>query len=138
MQGFPIELLVYGGIFLMILLFNLFARQRAAQQAPPAQDPEQEALPPDAQEEPLEPSAEFWGRVDPARAALAIAPAPAAHHPPARPRAAPARRLQRYTRQTLFGSKREARKAIVLMTVLGPPRGAEPPPRQEAGLPGRR
>lgn len=128
MNGFPTELLLYGAIALMILLFNFLGRKRAAQQAPPVQDPEQdEASAPGMLYEPDEPPSEFWGRVPPAPVAFPVGPEPVRRTEPPRVRVSVPRRAQRYDRASLFGSKREVRKAIVLMTVLGPPRGAERP-----------
>ena len=39
MSGFPTDLLVYGAVALMILLFNFLGRKAAGKPAPPAQDP---------------------------------------------------------------------------------------------------
>jgi hypothetical protein len=125
---FPTDLLLYGAVFLMILLFNYLARQRARQQVPPAQDPAQnEALASDAHREQDEPPSEFWGRVDSTRAAPPIVPESVAHFEQPRSRGPVFQRAKRYDRQSLFGSKHDVRKAIVLMTVLGPCRGAAPP-----------
>jgi hypothetical protein len=127
MDRFPTDLLLYGAIFLMIWLFNFFARKRAAQQVPPVQDPGDEAALDPERYEQDEPPSEFWGAVDKTPAGVAIAPGPVARSVPTRARGTVPRRASRYDRRALFGSKHDVRKAIVLMTVLGPPRGAEPP-----------
>jgi hypothetical protein len=126
MSGFPTDLLVYGAVALMILLFNFLGRKAAAQQAPPAQDPgEDEALAQSVLYEPDEPPSEFWGRVPPTTSVLPVAPERPVHAERPRVRIKVPRAVRRYDRASLFGSKADVRKAIVLMTVLGPPRGAE-------------
>jgi hypothetical protein len=126
MERFPVELLYVLG-FIAIVLLNYFV-QRAARrrqqegevQAPPA--------PPPAEEELLE---DVWGRTP--TQALAPAPPPApvlAPRPAALPIAAqpPAPRRTHPVR-ALLRDKRDLRRAVVLMMVLGPCRSQEPPER---------
>lgn len=122
MERFPVELLVYGAIFLLILAFNYLSRRMQSRK--PAPEGEHE---PAAQEQPLpeyRAAPEFWGRVPPAETLLAV-PVPPARHVERVPPAAVQRAPRRYTRRSLLGSKQDLRRAIVLMTVLGPCRGAE-------------
>ena len=128
MERFPIELLVYGALFLALMLFNHIRRALRQQQqpqepAPAYEDPSQE--PPSAE---YESSSEFWGRVQPSAVVTPLAPAPVDRiERPRLPDPTPLRR-ERHTRRSLLGSKRELRRAIVLMTVLGPCRAAERDP----------
>jgi hypothetical protein len=122
MERFPVELLVYGALFLAVMLFNYL--RRAAGRVPQPQDAASEYEGP--AEEPrsaqYESPAEFWGRVP--LAAVVTSPAPTPAERVERPRPQPLRRM-RYTRRSLVGSRRELRRAIVLMTVLGPCRATE-------------
>lgn len=119
MERFPTEL-IYLLIFLGIIVFN-FLRQQAARrrQEEQAQAPPE---PPPAAEEPLE---DVWGRLPaPAPAAapvLAVRPAP-----PALPAAPPHQRRPHPVRAALK-DKRDLRRAVILMMVLGPCRAQEPP-----------
>ena len=123
MERFPVELLYVLG-FIAIVLFNYIAKRAARRrqqeeeqtQAQPAPSPVEEVL--------LE---DVWGRTPtptPAPAPLA-APRPAAlpitAQPPAPRRAHPVR--------ALLQNKRDLRRAVVLMMVLGPCRAQEPPER---------
>ena len=139
MAWFPIEFLVWGGLFVAMLVLN-FAMQRAAarkREQPEARRQQQPAAPPGRPS-----AAELWGQLRKiteaaeakagARAEWAEAPpesfrdaAEQAAPAPAAPMASPRRRP--YTRRSLLGSRSDLRKAIVLMTVLGPCRGAESP-----------
>jgi hypothetical protein len=129
MERLPVELLYVLG-FIAIVLFNFIA-QRAArrrQQEEQAQAP----LPP-AREEPLEdelPEDELpedvWGR----------APAPPPPAPVVAPRPAPAPVLVQppiprrvHPARALLNDRRDLRRAVVLMMVLGPCRAQEPPER---------
>jgi hypothetical protein len=126
MERFPVELLYVLG-FIAIVLFNYIAqraaRRRQQEEEAQAQAAEQ-AAPPPAEEELLE---DVWGRTPtPAPApAPVLAPRPAAlpiaAPPPAPRRSHPARALLR--------DKRDLRRAVVLMMVLGPCRSQEPPER---------
>lgn len=123
MDRFPVELLVYGAIFLVILMFNYLSRRAQSQKPQPESEYE-----PSPQERPYpeyQPTPEFWGRgMPPAEAMQPSPPVPVEHVQRMRP---PATRLapKRYTRRSLFGSKNDLRRAVVLMTVLGPCPGAE-------------
>ena len=115
------ELLVYGLIIAGFLLFNYLAR-RLAQKAREQQEAAERAA---AQAPPAEAEGELedvWGRAPAARpAALRVpeqrAPAPVAAPPLEQPAA---------TRHRLFRTRQDLRRAIVLMTVLGPCRALEP------------
>jgi hypothetical protein len=117
MERFPVELL-YVLAFVGFILFNYIV-QRAArrrQQEEQAQAPAQPPPPP-AEEEPLE---DYWGRTaappPPPRPVLVSQPLPAA--PPTPRRSHPVR--------ALLKDKRDLRRAVVLMMVLGPCRAQEP------------
>jgi hypothetical protein len=124
MERFPVELLYVLG-FIAIVLFNFIAqraarRRQQAEEAQAAPPPAQPAAPPP--EEPLE---DIWGRTP----AAARAPAPVARVAPLpAPSAEPSRR--RFPVRALLDDRRGLRRAIILMTVLGPCRAQEPPPRR--------
>lgn len=115
------ELLFLGLIIAGFLLFNYVARQLAqkAREQPEAAD----ASAPPAGDEPLE---NLWGR--------APAPLPAGPEPIARavplPYAGPPQPSRRRTRARLFRTRRDLRRAVVAMTVLGPCRALEPHERR--------
>lgn len=125
MERIPVELL-YVLAFAAFILFNVIA-QRAArrrQQAEEAEAATQPAPPPPAEEQPLE---DYWGRAAapmPAPAPPAVVSRPMPPEPPAPPalrRVHPAR--------ALLSNKRDLRRAVALMMVLGPCRAQEPPER---------
>lgn len=124
MERFPVELL-YVLIFLGIVLFN-FVAQRAARrrqqadqvQGRPAAQPE----PPPAEEPLLE---DVWGRT----AAPAPAATPVLVPRPAPRRVAPPPPRRRHPVRMLLKDKRDLRRAVILMMVLGPCRAQEPPER---------
>ena len=127
MERFPFELLYVLG-FIAIVLFNFIA-QRAArrrQQEEQAQAQAQPAPPP-VEEEILE---DIWGRTPTPAPAPAPPPPVLAARPAAPPIAAqpPAARRIHPVRALLHG-KRDLRRAVVLMMVLGPCRSHEPPER---------
>ena len=118
MERIPVELL-YVLAFAGFILFNVIA-QRAArrrQQEEQAQAAAQPAPPP-AEEEPLE---DYWGRtaaplppprpVPVSQPILAVPPTPRRSHPV----------------RALLKDKRDLRRAVALMMVLGPCRAQEPP-----------
>lgn len=118
MERIPVELLFVLG-FVALVLFNYFA-QRAARRREQQEKAEAAAAPapPPTEEEPLE---ELWGRTaaPPPPPAPVLAPRPAP--PPAPRRVHPVR--------ALLKDKRDLRRAVVLMMVLGPCRAQEPPER---------
>jgi hypothetical protein len=129
MERFPVELLYVLG-FIAIVLFNFIA-QRAARRR--QQEGEAQAPLPPAREEPLEdelPKEElpedYWGRTPtppPPAAVLAPRPAPPpVLAPPPRPRRV-------HPVRALLKDRRDLRRAVVLMMVLGPCRAQEPPER---------
>jgi hypothetical protein len=122
MERFPVELL-YVLAFVGFILFNYIAqraarrrREEEAAQAPPE--------PPPAPDEPLE---DIWGRPP------APAPKPpvilAARSAPPPVRAQPPRPRREHPVRALLKDKRDLRRAVVLMMVLGPCRAQEPPDR---------
>jgi hypothetical protein len=121
MERFPVELLYVLG-FIAIVLFNYFAR-RAARRRQEEEQAQAQAAPP-VEEELLE---DVWGRTPtpaPALASVAAprpAPLPIAAQPPAPRRTHPVR--------ALLHDKRDLRRAVVLMMVLGPCRSQQPPER---------
>jgi predicted lipid-binding transport protein (Tim44 family) len=130
MERFPVEL-IYVLVFLGIVVFN-FMRQLAARRRQQEEEAQAKAAAPaPAEEQPLE---DLWGRTPapavPAAAAAAAAavivtrPAPPAirAEPPATPR-----RL--HPVRALLQDRRDLRRAVILMMVLGPCRAQEPPER---------
>jgi hypothetical protein len=77
-----------------------------------------------AEPEPLE---DIWGRV-PAPAPLAAPPPVSAPRPV--PRLAPAAPRRVHPVRALLKDKRDLRRAVILMMVLGPCRAQEPPERR--------
>jgi hypothetical protein len=121
MERFPVELLFILA-FVGFILFNYFvqaARRRRQEEQAQAQP-----APPPVEEELLE---DIWGRTPtPAPApAPVLAPRPAAL-PIAAPPPAPRRS---HPVRALLHDKRDLRRAVVLMMVLGPCRSQEPPER---------
>jgi len=116
MERFPVELLYVLG-FIAIVLLNYFV-QRAARRR--QQEEQAQAQP--VEEELLE---DIWGRTPtPAPVPAPVAaprPVPVAAPPPAPRRTHPVRALLR--------DKRDLRRAVVLMMVLGPCRSQQPPER---------
>jgi hypothetical protein len=115
------DLLIYLLIIAGILFFNHLA-QRAARR----RQEEAAAAAPPAEDEPLE---EIFGRAPPVQAA---GPAPAMALAPARmqetrPLGAEEVRRRRSAARALLQGPRDLRRAIVVMTVLGPCRALEPP-----------
>lgn len=118
MERFPVELLYVLG-FLALVLFNYFA-QRAARRREQQEKAQTTVAPapPSVEEELPE---ELWGRtVTPP----APPPAPVLVRRSAPPPPAP-RRL--HPVRALLKDKRDLRRAVVLMMVLGPCRALEPP-----------
>jgi len=122
METFPEELiyiLIFGAILLFQYVMQRFARRRQSEA------PQEEPLP---QEEPIpqeEPLPEIWGR----------APAIPAGSPVLVERVGRSKALaaavaiprRRPAVRSLLGGRRELRRAIVIMTILGPCRAQEPP-----------
>lgn len=125
MERFPVELLVYGALFLAILLFNYATRRMRQRPQPQDAAPEYEGPSEDPPSAEYESSEEFWGRVQPSAAVAPLAPAPDDRVERPRPPDPALLRRKRHTRRSLLGSKRDLRRAIVLMTVLGPARATE-------------
>jgi hypothetical protein len=123
MERFPVELL-YVLAFVGFILFNYMIQKaaRRRRQEEQTQEAEKEAAPP-----PDEPLDDIWGRTRapvPAPApvlAPRAAPLPVPAAPPAPRRAHPVR--------ALLKDKRDLRRAVILMMVLGPCRAQEPPER---------
>lgn len=127
MERIPTEL-IYVLVFLGLIVFNFVIQQMARRRQQEAAGQEgQEAQPyepPAAEDEPLE---DLWGRA-PAPAPEPVT-APAAVPRPMRSAGvaqAPAQRRPHPVRE-LLQSRRDLRRAAVLMTVLGPCRAQEPP-----------
>jgi hypothetical protein len=124
MERIPTELL-YVLAFLAIILFNFIA-QRAARRRQ-QQEQAEEPAPPEpapAEDAPLE---DIWGRT--AAPAPASAPVVAPRPAPAAVRAEPPRPRRLHPARALLKDKRDLRRAVVLMMVLGPCRAQEPPER---------
>ena len=122
MERFPAEIL-YVLAFLAIILFNVIA-QRAARRRPQQAEAEQAAVPapPPAEDEPLD---DIWGRTPAPPPAAVATPRPAPAPLPAQPRMP--RRV--HPVRALLKERRDLRRAVVLMMVLGPCRAQEPPER---------
>jgi len=123
MERLPVELLYVLG-FIAIVLFNFIA-QRAArrrQQEEPAEAPI--PSPPPAVEEEL--PEDYWGRT-PTPPAPAAVPVPRPAPPPVL--AEPPRPRRVHPVSALLNDRRDLRRAVVLMMVLGPCRAQEPPER---------
>ena len=117
------DLFLFVLLFLGIVLFN-YVMQRAARrrrEEEQAQAAQQPAAPATA-DEPLE---DIWGRTPAPAAVPALAPRAAPQ--PVRAQAPALRRL--HPARALLKDKRDLRRAVVLMMVLGPCRAQEPPER---------
>jgi hypothetical protein len=125
MDRFPVEIL-YVIVFLGIVLFNVMqqAARRRQRQAQAGEAPEDAAKPgPAVEPEPLE---DIWGRPPVAAAPPPpplLAPRPSPPELPVAPR-----RL--HPVRALLKDKRDLRRAVILMMVLGPCRSQEPPERR--------
>lgn len=119
MKGLPPEL-VYLIIFAVIVLFQLLTRRRAQ---PAPREPE-----PDVEEE--EDFEEASTPQAPVREILAPVPAsaPSVGHfgRTEVPSVPPPRAQRRFSRQSLFGNKRDVQNAIVIAAIVGPCRAFEP------------
>jgi hypothetical protein len=113
------ELLVYGLIIAGFLLFNFLAQKlarKAREQQEAVERAEAQAQPAEAEDTLEDP----WGRP---LAAPVPAPQPAVRRAPAT-LAPPARHAR--SPHALFRTPQDLRRAIVVMTVLGPCRALEP------------
>jgi hypothetical protein len=126
MERIPVELLYVLG-FVVFILFNYFlqkaAQHRQQEEARAEAEAAAQSAPPPAEEEPLE---DIWGRSAGRSAKPAPAPAPASVARPAPP-PPPVRRL--HPVRALLEDRRDLRRAVILMMVLGPCRSQEPPER---------
>jgi hypothetical protein len=122
MERIPTELL-YLLVFFAIIVLNVIARQaaRRRQQQEQAEQPTVPAPVP-AEDAPLE---DIWGR-SPAPAPMPVAEVRTAPPPAA---AQPQRPRRIHPVRDLLKGRRDLRRAVVLMMVLGPCRAQEPPER---------
>jgi hypothetical protein len=118
MERGPLDLLVYALVFVGIVLVNYLLQRfaRRGQQVPVPELPREEG---DEAETPPE---SLWGRAPQAVTAM---PERAGRMAPASAAAAGAGRRTRA--EALFRSREDIRRAVVVMTVLGPCRAQEPP-----------
>ena len=120
MKSFPEELiyiLIFGAILLFQYVMQRFARRRQSGA------PQEEPLP---QEEPIpQDLPEIWGRAPAISAVAPVLVEPVVRSEAFAASAAIARR--RSAVGPLLGSRRELRRAIMIMTILGPCRAQEPP-----------
>jgi hypothetical protein len=121
MERFPVELLYILG-FIAIVLLNFIA-QRAARHR--QQQEQARALipsaPPPSEEELSE---DVWGRTPTRPPSIPVlVPRPA----PAPARAEPSMPRRDHPVRALLQDKRDLRRAVILMMVLGPCRAQEPP-----------
>jgi hypothetical protein len=122
MKSFPDEL-IYVLIFAAILLFQYLV-QRIGRRRQQSEAPQEEPLP---QEEPVpqqEPLSETWGRT-PAIPAVSPVPVERVRRSEALATSAAIPRRRSAVR-SLLGTRRDLRRAIVIMTTLGPCRAFEP------------
>jgi len=127
MERFPVEL-IYVLVFLGIVVFN-FMRQLAARRRQQEEEAQaQAAAPAPAEEQPLE---DIWGRTPaPAAPATAAAAAVIVTRPaPPAIRAEPPAPRRLHPVRALLQDRRDLRRAVILMMVLGPCRAQEPPER---------
>lgn len=120
MNKFSPDLLIYGLLILGVLIFNYLAQRAAKRRQNESADRE-----PPEQAKPLP---EIWGRAQPAPAAVpppGVMPMPAPA-PEAPPVAEEAPRRRSAARSFLRG-RGNLRRAMVVMTVLGPCRAQELP-----------
>jgi hypothetical protein len=126
MDRFPVEI-IYVLVFLGIVLFNFVmqqaARRRQKEEQAQAGEPLEEAAKPPLAAEP-EPLEDIWGRVPPP-APITVLPPVAAPRPAPHAVPAPPRRV--HPLRALLKDKRDLRRAVILMMVLGPCRSQEPP-----------
>jgi hypothetical protein len=127
MDRFPVEI-IYVLVFLGFVLFNVLTQMARKRRQSEAQARE----PRDATDEPPSPAADepledIWGRVPPP--APVTVPPPVAAPRPA-PHAAPALPRRVHPVRALLKDKRDLRRAVILMMVLGPCRSQEPPERR--------
>jgi len=121
MRDFPPEL-IYFLIFIALFLFQHLRKwlTRQAEKRVPA-----EAVPPEPESypDPLDLSLE---KIAPAEwSASPISAVDFGRRPPA-PAPVQPRRPRRFSRQALFGTPQDVRKAVVIATILGPCRALEP------------
>ena len=130
MDRFPVEI-IYVLVFLGIVLFNFVmqqaARRRQQEEQARAGEPLEEAAEPPRPAE-LEPLEDIWGRV-PAPAPMAAALPPIAAPRPA-PLLSPVLPRRMHPVRALLKERRDLRRAVVLMMVLGPCRAQDPPERR--------
>ena len=136
MERFPVELLYVLG-FVAFVLFNYITQKAvrrrqqeeaaAKEQAAAQEQAAAPAEPPSGEDEPLE---DIWGRTPAPAPVLAPRPAPPAirTEPPAI-RAEPPAPQRLHPARALLKDKRDLRRAVVLMMVLGPCRAQDPPER---------
>jgi hypothetical protein len=122
------QLLVYGLLIAGFLLFN-YVLQRAAQRARQRQEQERAQQPEAAPSPEIEPIESGWGRTPTMdrRSAAASVEATRRVEANAAPPAPPPRRP---VPKPLFRSTHDLRRAIIVMTVLGPCRALEPHDRR--------
>jgi hypothetical protein len=113
MERLPVELFFVLG-FIALVLFN-YLTQRAARRRAQQEKAQAAPVPPPIEEETPE---ELWGR-----SAATPAPAPA---PGLVPRAASPPPPRLHPVRALLKDKRDLRRAVVLVMVLGPCRAQEP------------
>ena len=127
MERFPVELLYVLG-FIAIVVYNFFA-QRAARRRQQQEQAQAEAVPAEPAPE-SSPQTELpedvWGRT---ATAPTPAPVPVPRLAPPPVRAAPPAPRRLHPARALLKDKRDLRRAVVLMMVLGPCRAQEPPER---------
>lgn len=119
MKGLPAEL-VYLIVFAVIVLFQLLTRRFAQ---PPPQEPEADDVTEEYFEEMSSPQAPVRELREPVPAPTPSVDNFARTEAPSVPSA---RALQRFSRRSLFGSRRDAQKAIVIAAIVGPCRAFEP------------
>jgi hypothetical protein len=121
MERAPLDLLVYALVFVGIVLVNYLLQRlvkRAQQQVPVPELPQEEGEGPPSPES-------LWGRAPQASAVPAMSAERVERS--AAPGVSPAGTQRRTGASALFRSRADIRRAVVVMTVLGPCRAQEPP-----------
>lgn len=115
MKGLPEEL-IYALVFAALLLFQYLMKRFGPQQRP--QSPQDEPVPEIPEQEQATPVTSPVSTLSDIRFGRSGAPSASA--------ALPERRLRRFSRRALMGTRRDVQNAIVIATILGPCRAFEP------------
>jgi hypothetical protein len=124
MQRFPTELLIYALLFAAIVLFNYVAQRIARRQKERAHAQQRARAEEERRSRPRAAEEEFFGRTRKPKPMPVPAWEPAP--PPRAAEAAPVAAQRRPRVQAFLVGRRNLRRAIIAMTVLGPCRAEQP------------